>query len=213
MNTNNSFGEIWHCVNQFWKCTIIIYSLDVYGSRNNYCTSWMPRDRRSRLKASLQQTWHVYVWVSSNVRTLVVIWLHGYLRYFLHFFVFQSETFVPLFWTLLSFEAYTIFRRSCLTAVCCVRRFACPVCNKRFMRSDHLAKHVKTHNGNGSKKGSSDSCSDSEENSQSELTGVNSPHGSVNTPPPHTGGLEVDVKPGGLVWGRWGPALFYHHPH
>ncbi|KAG8234893.1 hypothetical protein J437_LFUL013721, partial [Ladona fulva] len=23
--------------------------------------------------------------------------------------------------------------------------FACPVCNKRFMRSDHLAKHVKTH--------------------------------------------------------------------
>lgn len=42
----------------------------------------------------------------------------------------------------------------------------CPVCNKRFMRSDHLAKHVKTHNGSnpGSvKKGSSESCSDSEE--------------------------------------------------
>lgn len=31
------------------------------------------------------------------------------------------------------------------------------------MRSDHLAKHVKTHNGNPSKKGSSESCSDSEE--------------------------------------------------
>lgn len=45
------------------------------------------------------------------------------------------------------------------------KRFACPVCNKRFMRSDHLAKHVKTHNGGGpgSKKGSSESCSDSEE--------------------------------------------------
>ncbi|XP_064554373.1 transcription factor Sp9 isoform X1 [Drosophila montana] len=46
------------------------------------------------------------------------------------------------------------------------KRFACPVCNKRFMRSDHLAKHVKTHNGtvpNGIKKGSSESCSDSEE--------------------------------------------------
>jgi uncharacterized C2H2 Zn-finger protein len=55
------------------------------------------------------------------------------------------------------------------------KRFACPVCNKRFMRSDHLAKHVKTHNGNGgSKKGSSESCSDSE-NSQSAADGT-SPH-------------------------------------
>lgn len=55
------------------------------------------------------------------------------------------------------------------------KRFACPVCNKRFMRSDHLAKHVKTHNGNGgSKKGSSESCSDSE-NSQSAADG-SSPH-------------------------------------
>ncbi|XP_034118783.1 transcription factor Sp9 isoform X2 [Drosophila albomicans] len=49
------------------------------------------------------------------------------------------------------------------------KRFACPVCNKRFMRSDHLAKHVKTHNGTapngigGIKKGSSESCSDSED--------------------------------------------------
>lgn len=50
-------------------------------------------------------------------------------------------------------------------------RFACPVCNKRFMRSDHLAKHVKTHNGNGGavKKGSSDSCSDSEEQNTNEI--------------------------------------------
>jgi hypothetical protein len=51
-------------------------------------------------------------------------------------------------------------------------RFACPVCNKRFMRSDHLAKHVKTHNGSnpGSvKKGSSESCSDSEEQNTSDL--------------------------------------------
>ncbi|NXH15090.1 SP9 factor, partial [Bucco capensis] len=29
------------------------------------------------------------------------------------------------------------------------KRFACPVCNKRFMRSDHLSKHIKTHNGGG----------------------------------------------------------------
>ncbi|NXC63794.1 SP8 factor, partial [Aleadryas rufinucha] len=29
------------------------------------------------------------------------------------------------------------------------KRFACPVCNKRFMRSDHLSKHVKTHSGPG----------------------------------------------------------------
>ncbi|XP_055841714.1 transcription factor Sp9 isoform X2 [Episyrphus balteatus] len=51
------------------------------------------------------------------------------------------------------------------------KRFACPVCNKRFMRSDHLAKHVKTHNGpnNNIKKGSSESCSDSEETNQSEV--------------------------------------------
>lgn len=78
------------------------------------------------------------------------------------------------------------------------KRFACPVCNKRFMRSDHLAKHVKTHNGTGgSKKGSSDSCSDSEENSQSECPGgVNSPGSLNHTPPP---GMDVDVKPPGLV--------------
>uniref|UniRef100_H9GAB3 Sp9 transcription factor n=1 Tax=Anolis carolinensis TaxID=28377 RepID=H9GAB3_ANOCA len=38
------------------------------------------------------------------------------------------------------------------------KRFACPVCNKRFMRSDHLSKHIRTHNagggGGGGKKGS-----------------------------------------------------------
>ncbi|XP_056636623.1 transcription factor Sp9 [Diorhabda sublineata] len=84
------------------------------------------------------------------------------------------------------------------------KRFACPVCNKRFMRSDHLAKHVKTHNGNG-KKGSSDSCSDSEENSQSDLTNnVNSPASINQTPPPPSNmGLDMvtglDVKPPGLV--------------
>ncbi|CAH1375332.1 unnamed protein product [Tenebrio molitor] len=85
------------------------------------------------------------------------------------------------------------------------KRFACPVCNKRFMRSDHLAKHVKTHNGNG-KKGSSDSCSDSEENSQSDITNnVNSPASMNQTPPPSAQmqGLDMvtglDVKPPGLV--------------
>ncbi|XP_039292298.1 transcription factor Sp9 isoform X2 [Nilaparvata lugens] len=90
------------------------------------------------------------------------------------------------------------------------KRFACPICNKRFMRSDHLAKHVKTHNGTGSKKGSSDSCSDSEDNSQPEMSGVNSPvmnspaMSGVNSPASlnhHTPspGLDVDVKPPGLV--------------
>lgn len=85
------------------------------------------------------------------------------------------------------------------------KRFACPVCNKRFMRSDHLAKHVKTHNGNG-KKGSSESCSDSEENSQSDLTNsVNSPVSMDHTPPPAPmSALDIvqglqDVKPPGLV--------------
>jgi hypothetical protein len=29
------------------------------------------------------------------------------------------------------------------------KRFACPVCNKRFMRSDHLGKHVRTHHEGG----------------------------------------------------------------
>lgn len=79
------------------------------------------------------------------------------------------------------------------------------MCNKRFMRSDHLAKHVKTHNGNG-KKGSSESCSDSEENSQSDMANnVNSPGSMNHTPPPSApmGGLDMvtglDVKPPGLV--------------
>uniref|UniRef100_A0A1A9UEA2 C2H2-type domain-containing protein n=1 Tax=Glossina austeni TaxID=7395 RepID=A0A1A9UEA2_GLOAU len=60
------------------------------------------------------------------------------------------------------------------------KRFACPICNKRFMRSDHLAKHVKTHNGTtsngGIKKGSSESCSDSEEaaNQSNDSNGLNS---------------------------------------
>lgn len=63
-------------------------------------------------------------------------------------------------------------------------RFACPVCNKRFMRSDHLAKHVKTHNGSnpGSvKKGSSESCSDSEEQNTSDLQHQSSPVTNNNT--------------------------------
>ncbi|XP_016080507.1 PREDICTED: transcription factor Sp9 [Miniopterus natalensis] len=40
------------------------------------------------------------------------------------------------------------------------KRFACPVCNKRFMRSDHLSKHIKTHNGGGGGKKGSDSDTD-----------------------------------------------------
>lgn len=86
------------------------------------------------------------------------------------------------------------------------KRFACPVCNKRFMRSDHLAKHVKTHNSNNNKKGSSESCSDSEENSQSDLANnVNSPgainnHQTQSPPPPPTsvvlGGVGVNPQQG-----------------
>lgn len=54
------------------------------------------------------------------------------------------------------------------------KRFACSVCNKRFMRSDHLAKHVKTHSagGGGSKKGSSESCSDSDCGSPEPVAGL-----------------------------------------
>lgn len=95
------------------------------------------------------------------------------------------------------------------------KRFACPVCNKRFMRSDHLAKHVKTHNGcgSGSKKGSSESCSDSEETQQNDNNNMHqtnsgqqhmtishqmhSPTMQVHTPSPgldHVG--QLDVKPG-----------------
>uniref|UniRef100_A0A1B0DA39 C2H2-type domain-containing protein n=1 Tax=Phlebotomus papatasi TaxID=29031 RepID=A0A1B0DA39_PHLPP len=71
------------------------------------------------------------------------------------------------------------------------KRFACPICNKRFMRSDHLAKHVKTHNGGSggasTKKGSSESCSDSEENSQGDLHHQQAqlgPHQAQQPPPP-----------------------------
>jgi len=36
-----------------------------------------------------------------------------------------------------------------LCAIAGEKRFACPVCNKRFQRSDHLSKHVKAHTANG----------------------------------------------------------------
>lgn len=56
------------------------------------------------------------------------------------------------------------------------------------MRSDHLAKHVKTHNGSGTpgsaKKGSSESCSDSEEPNTSDLH-QSSPSNNNNNPTTH----------------------------
>ncbi|XP_037932234.1 transcription factor Sp9 [Teleopsis dalmanni] len=92
------------------------------------------------------------------------------------------------------------------------KRFACPICNKRFMRSDHLAKHVKTHNGtNGStgiKKGSSESCSDSEEtaNQSNESNGIGSSVGQANnggshpgTPTSHQSGGQSTTPTGGVL--------------
>ncbi|KPP77638.1 transcription factor Sp9-like [Scleropages formosus] len=71
------------------------------------------------------------------------------------------------------------------------RRFACPVCNKRFMRSDHLSKHIKTHTaGGGSKKGSdSDTDTSNLETPRSEspeliLEGVNPSRVAVKDPSP-----------------------------
>ena len=47
----------------------------------------------------------------------------------------------------LHFRLYYIAARSILANGVCLgeKRFACPVCNKRFQRSDHLSKHVKGH--------------------------------------------------------------------
>ncbi|KAK2708943.1 transcription factor Sp9-like [Artemia franciscana] len=64
------------------------------------------------------------------------------------------------------------------------KRFACPVCNKRFMRSDHLSKHTKTHSNGGAnnKSGSScGSCSESEDNNQTDTVGA-SPQTASNPP-------------------------------
>ncbi|GIY19048.1 hypothetical protein CEXT_539031 [Caerostris extrusa] len=67
------------------------------------------------------------------------------------------------------------------------------------MRSDHLSKHIKTHNGSNTDKKGSTSGSDSE-NSQSEAHSVNSPV-SVGTPPlgppngPGPMGPEVTANP------------------
>jgi hypothetical protein len=53
------------------------------------------------------------------------------------------------------------------------------------MRSDHLAKHVKTHNGTtqagAAKKGSSESCSDSEEQNTNELNQSSPSHNNNQT--------------------------------
>jgi hypothetical protein len=43
---------------------------------------------------------------------------------------------------------------------------------------------------------------------------VSSPASVNNTPPPAPlTGLDDVKPPGGLVWARWGPALFYHQYH
>lgn len=65
------------------------------------------------------------------------------------------------------------------------------------MRSDHLAKHVKTHNGTGTpgsaKKGSSESCSDSEEPNTSDLH-QSSPSNNNNNPATHNNNSLMDVN-------------------
>jgi len=79
----------------------------------------------------------------------------------------------------------------------------------RFMRSDHLSKHVKTHNNSSSGGSTTNKRSGSEEdeeddNSQSEANSANSPASSVTTPPlpPHAmspvvglGMSQQDIKP------------------
>lgn len=34
---------------------------------------------------------------------------------------------------------------NCILSLTGEKKFVCPECSKRFMRSDHLAKHIKTH--------------------------------------------------------------------
>lgn len=78
----------------------------------------------------------------------------------------------------------------------------------RFMRSDHLSKHVKTHNSSGNNNNTngtkrSGSEEDEDDNSQSEANSANSPASSVTTPPlpPHAMspavglGMTQDIKP------------------
>jgi transcription factor Sp8 len=86
------------------------------------------------------------------------------------------------------------------------------ICNKKFMRSDHLAKHVKTHNGtaeNGTArgKGSSESCSDSEENNQTDMHGQNQGH--LGSP----GGGGMQNHNNNMIGSHQigSPALQHHH--
>lgn len=39
----------------------------------------------------------------------------------------------------------TLYFSNCIFCVAGEKKFVCPECSKRFMRSDHLAKHIKTH--------------------------------------------------------------------
>lgn len=69
------------------------------------------------------------------------------------------------------------------------------------MRSDHLAKHVKTHNGGSTpgsaKKGSSESCSDSEEPNPSDLH-QSSPSNNNNNPTTHNNNSLTASALGGM---------------
>lgn len=103
-------------------------------------------------------------------------------------------------WTLIT---KTMDSRTCLIPI---HRFACPVCNKRFMRSDHLAKHVKTHNstGSGIKKGSSESCSDSEEQQQMRNQHNTDPQTHQQSQQQHQQHMVISHQMGS-------PAIHHHH--
>lgn len=83
------------------------------------------------------------------------------------------------------------------------------------MRSDHLAKHVKTHNGNSTpgsagKKGSSESCSDSEEPNTSDLH-QSSPSNNNNNSTTHNNNSLTTSAHGGMDVS--GLHVQHHHQH
>ena len=81
------------------------------------------------------------------------------------------------------------------------KKFSCPLCNKRFMRSDHLTKHVKTHGSDsGEKKADCDSDSESMGKSASSPGSVNSTTLSINNQlSGDFGGLVGGDLPGGVT--------------
>lgn len=61
-----------------------------------------------------------------------------------------------VWWHVCSLKLFSLPSSNCILSVTGEKKFVCPECSKRFMRSDHLAKHIKTHqNKKGMNSGSS----------------------------------------------------------